>query len=200
MGEMHCTDTAAAAYCERLKHLGGARWKRVLDVQRPYRWNLRRLRLGATLDAGCGIGRNLAHLPPGSAGVDHNYESVLTARAGGLKAYTVEEFEAAFAGKAQFDSLLVAHVLEHMDERGADDLLNRYLRRVKSGGRVVLITPQERGFASDSTHVRFITFAGLRRLAAAHALVEEAAFSFPFPRFAGKIFPYNEFVFVARVA
>lgn len=198
MGAMHGNDTADAAYCERLVRLGGARWKRVLDVQRPYRWNLRRLHLGATLDAGCGIGRNLAHLPAGSAGVDHNAESVASARAAGLPAYTVAAFEAAFGGKRQFDSLLVAHVLEHMDERGAHELLGRYLRCVKRGGRIVLITPQERGFASDATHVRFLGFTELRRLAAAHALTEESAFSFPFPRPAGKVFAYNEFVFVAR--
>ena len=37
--------------------------------------------LGRTLDVGCGIGRNLAALPPGSLGVDHNPTSIEVALA-----------------------------------------------------------------------------------------------------------------------
>src|SRR5674476_1246283 len=54
--------TAGPEYARRLQTLSGARWKRVLDVQMPYRANLRRLHLGRTLDVGCGTGRNLAAL------------------------------------------------------------------------------------------------------------------------------------------
>ncbi len=53
-------DTRDAAYTTRLDELGGAAWKRYLDVQAPYRWNLSRLNLGFTLDVGCGIGRGRA--------------------------------------------------------------------------------------------------------------------------------------------
>ena len=60
--------TRGADYAERLETLETARWKRVLDVQAPYRWNLRRLGLGFTLDIGCGIGRNL---PVAAGAVDH---------------------------------------------------------------------------------------------------------------------------------
>ena len=72
--------TADDDYARRLVGLEGARWKRLLNVQAPYRWNLRRHRLGRTLDIGCGIGRNLSALDPGSVGVDHNELSVRTAR------------------------------------------------------------------------------------------------------------------------
>ena len=52
------SDTTAQAYTDRLAALEQARWKQLLDVQAPYRWNLRRL-LGEhrVLDVGCGIGR-----------------------------------------------------------------------------------------------------------------------------------------------
>jgi SAM-dependent methyltransferase len=79
-------------YAERLQHLEAAWWKRLLDVQRPYRWNLRRSHLGCTLDLGCGIGRNLMNLDPGSVGIDHNRHSVAVARERGLTAYTTDEF------------------------------------------------------------------------------------------------------------
>ena len=45
-------DTQSEAYAARLDSLESARWKRWLNVQAPYRWNLRRLRLGFVLDVG----------------------------------------------------------------------------------------------------------------------------------------------------
>ena len=80
------SDTAGRDYAERLQRLEGARWKKLLDVQRPYRWNLQRLELGRVLDIGCGIGRNLLNLGDDSVGVDHNVDSVAAARARGLTA------------------------------------------------------------------------------------------------------------------
>ena len=48
-----------------------------------YRWNLRRLDLGFTLEIGCGIGRNLEHLDGNGIGIDHNEEAVRIAHTGG---------------------------------------------------------------------------------------------------------------------
>ena len=113
--------------------------------------------------------------------------------------YTVEEFEASpHAETASFDSLLFAHVLEHMDRDSDIRLLQHYLPYLEPAGRVCLITPQERGYASDATHVQFVDFTGLRSVAAEVKLEVERAYSFPFPRLLGKVFTYNEFVLVAH--
>ena len=85
---MTAKSTKGTGYADRLSRLSGVWWKRVFDVQRPYRWNLRRLKLGKTLDVGCGIGRNLINLGPTSVGVDHNPHSVAIAKKKGLSAYT----------------------------------------------------------------------------------------------------------------
>jgi SAM-dependent methyltransferase len=190
--------TAGGGYTERLVSRSGARWKQVLDVQAPYRWNLRRL-LGErpTLDVGCGIGRNLSHLPAGSAGVDHNATSVAKCREAGLTAYTVEEFLARPAEPA-FDGLLAAHLVEHLPLGGADAVLRPYLPYLRPGAVVVLICPQERGFASDPTHTVFTDQPALAALAGDLGLAVERQFSFPLPRMTGKVFTYNEFVTVAR--
>lgn len=189
-------------YTARLERLQGARWKRLLDVQRPYRRHLRRLELGFVLDVGCGIGRNLVNLgggPDAGVGVDIDAESVKACERRGLTAFTPEAFLASdYARPGRFDSLLCAHVLEHMRAPEAEALLAEYLPYVRAGGRAVLITPQEAGFASDPTHVELVDFAALDRLARATGLVPERAYSFPFPRAAGKAFKYNEFVLVAR--
>lgn len=194
-------DTRGDEYTARLDRLGGTWWKRALDVQRLYRRNLHRLDLGVTLDVGCGIGRNLAALPPGSVGVDHNATSVRLARSRGLTAFLPEAFAATHQDRsAIFDSLLFAHVLEHMDEPESRRLVEAYLPFVRPGGRVVLICPQERGYASDSTHVRFLDDDAMSALCRSVGLTVERAYSFPFPRPAGRVFPHNEFVVVARHA
>lgn len=191
--------TAEPDYAARLLQFEGAPWKRWLDVQAPYRWNIRRLELGRTLDVGCGLGRNLAHLGGNGVGVDHNAASVALARQRGLEAYTVEEFPASgHARPDAFEALLAAHVVEHMSEPEGRALLAAYLPYVHAGGKVVIITPQERGYRTDPTHVRFCGFAEVAALCAAMGLTVVRQYSFPFRRLAGIVFPYNEFVTLAR--
>jgi SAM-dependent methyltransferase len=183
--------TSGEWYADRLAEREQVWWKRLLDVQRPYRWNLRRQQLGRTLDVGCGLGRNLKLLPEGSVGVDHNAAAVTECRSRGLTAYTVEEWEAAPGLHGPFDAILLAHVLEHVTEPEA--LLASYLPALRSGGTVFVICPQERGYASDPTHVRFLDGPALQAIARDTGLEPDPWFSFPLPRWAGRAFTYNEF-------
>ena len=187
--------TAGEAYAERLNTLQSKKWKKWLNVQAPYRANLRRYRLGRTLDVGCGNGRNLAAMEAGSVGVDHNPHLVQSARDIGLEAYTSDEFfaDAKLSAPGAFDAILASHLVEHLQYNEAVDVLRMYLPCVRPGGRVLLITPQERGHASDPTHVAFSDFAVLERLAVELGLKPTRKRSFPFPRFLGKLFIYNEF-------
>ena len=198
-------DPAGAAthgeeYAERLIRLQTARWKQWLDVQALHRWNLRRLDPGFTLDLGCGIGRNLLHLPGQSVGVDVNEYCVRAARARGLTAFTPVEFRhsAEYNRPGRFDTILLAHVAEHMTGDQAVALLQEYTALLRSGGRLIVISPQEAGFRSDPTHVELMDFARLARISERLGFQPERAFSFPFPRWVGRLFTYNEFVVVSR--
>ncbi|HTP26166.1 MAG TPA: class I SAM-dependent methyltransferase [Anaeromyxobacteraceae bacterium] len=189
--------TAGTEYTDRLVKMQLPLWKRLLDVQRPYRWHLRRMRLGFTLDLGCGIGRTLVSL--NGVGVDHNPESVALAKNRGCVALTPAEFEASdFNRPGRFDALLVAHVLEHLSRSDAVILLSKYLPVVRSGGRVVILVPQEAGYRSDPTHVTFFDFQAVEDLICELGLRLVDQHSFPFPLPAGKHFKYNESVSVAR--
>ncbi|WP_405017783.1 methyltransferase domain-containing protein [Kitasatospora sp. NBC_00070] len=163
--------------------------------------HLHRLRLGRTLDVGCGVGRHLRNCGPGSVGVDHDARAVLTARAHGLAAYTTAEFEAdpELGRPGAFDSLLVSHVLAHLDPAGGRHLLGRYLPAVRPGGRVVLITPQPAGYRADPTHVRFVDLPALRELAELAGLRIGRGYSHPLPEPAGRLVKYNEYVLVGIV-
>lgn len=194
--------TSGADYANRLVRLSGARWKQALDVQAPYRRHIQRLTLGKTLDVGCGIGRNLAYLNDVSVGVDHNADSIATARERGLNAYTATEFfdNAEVSAPGTYDSMLAAHLVEHLTPDEAVEILQSYLPCLKPAARVVLICPQEAGYKTDATHVSFTDFELLTSVGNRLGLTEDIHYSFPLHRRAGTIFPYNEFVYIGRKA
>lgn len=153
---------------------------------------------GRTLDIGCGIGRNLVNLSADSVGVDHNAHSVEVVRGLGCTAYTADEFHATdVAALESFDSLLLSHVIEHLDRQASRALLDSYIPYLKPDGQIIIICPQEKGYASDATHVMMYDFDDLASLVEDAGFSVEKSSSFPFPRWVGKVFTYNEFVVVA---
>jgi len=191
--------TQNSDYTNRLIRKQTIWWKKILNVQAPYRWNLRRLKPGRTLEIGCGIGRNLMHLNGQGVGIDHNVPSIQVAKGLGLTAFTPEEFEQTqFNSLGIFDTILLAHVAEHMTLLEAVALVEKYLPLLRTGGRLIIIAPQEAGYKSDSTHVEFMDYPKLREVHAQLRLTFQAEYSFPFPRFAGHIFTYNEFISISE--
>ncbi|WP_105482546.1 class I SAM-dependent methyltransferase [Abditibacterium utsteinense] len=178
-----------------------ARWKQILDVQRVYRKHLRSLKPGRVLDVGCGLGRHLWHLQQvsNSVGIDHNPHSVAIARTRHLNAFTPEDFHISVEAKPQsFDTLLLSHVLEHLTFQSARELIDEYFDYLRPNGRVIIMTPQELGFRSDATHVSFMDPKKIRQLIEGTNLSLERQYSFPLPRWCGRLFRYNEFVCIAR--
>ena len=184
-----------AGYAERLSRLEHRSWKRF--VPNPYRWHIRRVATGRVLDVGCGIGRCLAYIRPRGVGVDPNDAAVDVARARGLDAHSPDEL-AERPDLTGFDTLLCSHVLEHLDRETGTELLANWLPRIRPGGKVVLICPQERGQASDATHVRLMDPAALRDVCAAAGVEVERVRSFPLPTWAGRWWVHNETVLIGR--
>lgn len=156
--------------------------------------------IGIVLDVGCGIGRNLRYLKsPDAIGVDHNAESVQFVQQLGYKAFLVNEFlERHSKSDPLFDTLLISHVVEHMSAEAAKELVRTYLKFLKPNGRVVLICPQQRGYASDQTHETYFTSESLSLLVKQLGLEVVRVKSFPLPRFFGKMFIYNEHIVIAQ--
>jgi SAM-dependent methyltransferase len=188
-------------YVARLTALQGKRWKRVLRVQAPYHAHLRRRCTGPTLDIGCGIGRNLRILPPGSIGIDTNAVAVAETRRLGMEAFTPDQLDPMRQRLlGQFSTLLFSHVLEHMTRRESIQLLVEYLPYLNRRGKVVVFCPQELGFRSDETHVDFVDFGGASEIFSACGVQVGRQYSFPLPRAFGTVFPYNEFVTIGSLA
>jgi 2-polyprenyl-3-methyl-5-hydroxy-6-metoxy-1,4-benzoquinol methylase len=173
------------------------RWKRALGVQKPYMRSIKNLKLGKSLDVGCGIGRVLEWLPEGSVGVDHNSISIELCKRKGLLAYESTDFDKAVNRKeiefGTFDSIVMTHLLEHLTTEGQRIILGKYIPFLKHGGRIFIVTPQELGFSSDLTHITFTDFDDVRELLEANGLTLVSQQSFPLPRFFGRLFKYNEF-------
>jgi 2-polyprenyl-3-methyl-5-hydroxy-6-metoxy-1,4-benzoquinol methylase len=132
-------------------------------------------------------------------GVDHNAHSVEACRRSGFVAFTPEEFRRSnYAVAGRFDSLLLSHVAEHMTFGEFVQLLREYAPLLEPGGRIVVMTPQEAGFRSDTTHVEFFDLAKIRAAVEQVGFLPVREYSFPFPRAVGRIFTYNEFVSVSR--
>lgn len=168
-------------------------------LQTPYRWHLKALNLGRTLDIGCGAGRNLRSLTRESVGIDHNAMLVASCVERGMNAFTTDAFlsrKGEYFGA--FDSILLSHVAEHMTVEQFTGLAREYSQFLKSGGRIFIICPQEKGYESDSTHVVFMTFELISKALTDAGFKIQRRYSFPFPRFVGKFFRNNEFVVVAK--
>lgn len=185
------------AYAQRLSSLQQARWKQALDVQRPYRNNLRKVCEGEVLEIGCGIGRNLRNLQGRILGVDPDASSIAVARANGLNAMTITEFERQ-ASPHSFGTLLFSHVFEHVTDEECDRLLVHYLPFLTPRGRVVIECPQEVGYRSDDTHIEWMDFPAIAHRLQRNGITVEREYSFPFPRMVGKVFTYNQFVTLGR--
>jgi SAM-dependent methyltransferase len=195
---MSKNNTNSDAYFEELNSNSTKYWKKFLPLQLPYKHNLRRQSLGKVLEIGAGLGRNQAFLDD-SVGVEHNPKSAQLCQSMGYRVLVPESFHhefKAFTGpEAIFDSILMSHVLEHIEYENQVKVLNEYVPYLKPNGKIFLITPQEVGYKSTNSH---ITWTDFDRLEMILNLIDgefkvTKSFSFPLPRRFGKVFKYNEF-------
>jgi len=116
----------------------------------------------------------------------------------GFVAFTPEEFKKSSFNKPQyFESILLAHVAEHMHQKETIALLEEYLYLLKHNGKLIIITPQEAGYRQDPTHVEFVDFAKLRNLAQQVGFTVVRQYSFPLPCLFGHFLYFNEFISVS---
>jgi SAM-dependent methyltransferase len=192
------SSTTSLEYTERLIKKQDSGLKKLIKTFDPYKHHIRKVIEGKTLEVGCGIGRVIGFSPEQIVGVDHNAHSIETCQNKGFQAFRVEEFQTTF-GAQNFQTLIMSHLLEHMSIQESVDLINFYKPYLVNQAKVIAITPQEVGYRSDHTHAEFVDFSKLREIFQKSGVELQTEYSFPFPRFMGKIFIYNEFVAIGRL-
>lgn len=115
---------------------------------------------GPTVDFGCGVGELLDRLPAGSKGLEYNLATVTHCRAKGLDVEAYDGYAddwnlSALAG-GRFESMVISHVLEHLDE--PTQILGKLLTAAEGLGigRVLVIVPGQAGYRIDATHRTFV--------------------------------------------
>jgi SAM-dependent methyltransferase len=109
------------------------------------------------LDVGCGTGRNLDLLRSlGFArlvGVDRNPDLVAGVVQRGFMCVTPEQLET--ERTEPFDLVLMSHIIEHFHHDALLNFMESYLRRLRVGGSLVIVTPLFSSvFYNDFDHVR----------------------------------------------
>lgn len=157
---------------------------------------------GPTIDFGCGAGQLLARLPPHSVGVEANPDLVARVAAQGhsvhLSRGDYSDFDLLGMPAGRFRSLVIAHVLEHLDDPAR--ALWALLRGCRRLGvtRVLMVVPGARCMPADATHRTLIDRAWL----AAHPVPPELGFAvtgvsfFPGPGWLGSWFAFHEMLVV----
>lgn len=176
-------------------------------VRQAYLTRAAALAPGRCIDFGCGAGELLARLGTDSVCLEYNHAAVAFCRSKGLEV----GFYDGFADDWQldqlqgqrFDTLVVSHVLEHLDDPMR--ILHRLLSACDRLGihRVLVIVPQEAGYKVDATHRTFVELPMLEAAVAeapGWRLATHSYFPFGLP-VVGRVFAYNELqVVIERVS
>lgn len=119
---------------------------------------------GPTLDFGCGVGELLERLPAGSKGAEYNQASVEHCRRKGLPVEWYDGYAddwrlGTLPIEWSFESMVISHVLEHLDAPMA--VLRALLESARGRGvsRVLVVVPGKAGFRIDATHRTFVDLA-----------------------------------------
>lgn len=170
------------------------------QVRRAYLHSAASQVSGPTLDFGCGVGELLERLPAGSHGLEYNQATVEFCRRKGLPVDAYDGFAddwglSVLAPGSRFDSMVISHVLEHLEEPA--QVLRRLLLASERLGvcRVLVIVPGRAGFRIDATHRTFVD----RGMLTDAAIVEDTGFSLTRARYfpgnlrrIGDWFPHHE--------
>ncbi len=120
---------------------------------------------GPCIDFGCGAGQLLARLPTGSVGLEVNPYLLQALRAAGLRVREaradMQDFQLIGFPKGTYRTLVIAHVLEHLQDPAAALLTLLAACRKLGVERVIVVVPGAKGYAADRTHKTFIDRAWL---------------------------------------
>ena len=134
------------------------KWLRHLLFIRPIVLQFR----GYVLDIGCGTGVYLEQYHGSHLGIDAHPNNIRICSA--KKIVAIEADANQFMQKDTFDTVLISHVLEHLDNPYG--VINNAYLSTKHGGRIIIVVPCYEGFVyglngDEHSHKHFIDLAYL---------------------------------------
>lgn len=118
---------------------------------------------GRVLDYGCGVGDFLAYRA-GTVGVDINPHTVKYCQSNNLPANLIQDSKVLPFENAEFQSIVLDNVLEHISENDVDEVITEILRVLAPQGRLLIGVPGKKGYASDPDHKCFYSEGSLIHL------------------------------------
>ena len=111
---------------------------------------------GYVLDIGCGPGVYLEYYTGPALGIDAHPNNIRICQEKGIQA--IEEDANQFVRKNTFDTVLMSHILEHLDN--PEGVMKNAYENSKPGGHIIIIVPCYEGFVSglneEVGHKKFI--------------------------------------------
>ncbi|MFA6422442.1 MAG: class I SAM-dependent methyltransferase [Candidatus Buchananbacteria bacterium] len=115
------------------------------------------------LDIGCGQGELLKKNPAKISGIDLNSRVVENLKKDGLNAVLGSATQLPF-GEEEFEVINCRHVIEHLTPVEGQKMFNEIYRILKSGGKVILITPTEYTVWNTFGHIKPYTPTAVKKL------------------------------------
>lgn len=161
-------------------------YRRLFPVDIPFKYIAKSCCKGKILDIGCGPGRYLAFFPDRAIGVDHNMDFIEYTHKRGFTSYHTSELHN--IENQKFDTLLFAHILEHMCMYDGETLINTYIKYLNKNGRIIIIVPHGYCYNNDPTHVLYYGPEQVEMLSNRIGFHIRKSFYHPFPDFLSKYF------------
>lgn len=96
------------------------------------------------LDIACGLGDKMLLLKEAGyhnvLGVEINADSVTACNAKGLNVVSFDTFSKEHK-EGEFDMILLSHIIEHFEYRELIEFMEMYLKYLKQGGHLIIVTP-----------------------------------------------------------
>jgi len=106
------------------------------------------------IDIGCGSGHFIRTAPERIIGLDRNFETLVPIARGGLRVLCGDANQLPFPDESA-DGIYCSHVIEHLYQEQAYELLRRMAQILRPGGILVLKSPlPHAGFYDDFSHVK----------------------------------------------
>lgn len=163
-------------------------WARLL-LRRLFFLPVRRFFNGRVLDIGSGIGEFL-EIYRDAVGVDRDMDNVSYCAGRGRQCLCADAYSLPFR-EGSFDGVLLSNVLEHLEH--PDAAMKEVTRVLRDGGRIMVELPGRKGYAFDSTHVRFWGETDIVSYLTLHGFRDIRASYFPVPcERAGDVLTHNK--------